>query len=88
MPDILVCFKLIRYLPPEFDNLFQILYRVKYEEFTVDNMKQLVSESGRIELKLKDENRVQSVTDAYTTGVRKIVRRERTQRRDPIAVEP
>ncbi|GBN87544.1 hypothetical protein AVEN_99031-1 [Araneus ventricosus] len=72
MPDILVCFQLIRYLPPEYDNLVQILYRIKYEEFTVDNItKQLISGSGRIELKSRDENRVQSVTDAYTAGVRK-----------------
>ncbi|GBN82028.1 hypothetical protein AVEN_229466-1 [Araneus ventricosus] len=50
-----------------------MLYRVKDEEFTVDNItKQLITESGRIELKLKDENRVQSVTDAYTAGVRKL----------------
>ncbi|GBM45022.1 hypothetical protein AVEN_98873-1 [Araneus ventricosus] len=72
MPDILVCFKLLRYLPPEYDNLVQILYRVKDEEFTVDNItKQLITESRRIQLKLKDENRIQSVTDAYTAGVRK-----------------
>ncbi|GBN31334.1 hypothetical protein AVEN_153051-1 [Araneus ventricosus] len=71
MPDILVCFQLIRYLPPEYDNLFQILYRVKDEEFAVDNITKQLTESGRIQLKLKDENRVQSVTDAYTAGVRK-----------------
>ncbi|GBM55869.1 hypothetical protein AVEN_2567-1 [Araneus ventricosus] len=72
MPDILVCFQLIRYLPPEYDNLVQILYSVKYEEFTVDNItKQIITESGRIQLKLKDKNRIQSVTDVYTAGVRK-----------------
>ncbi|GBM91527.1 hypothetical protein AVEN_83459-1 [Araneus ventricosus] len=27
-----VCFQLIRYIPPEYDNLVQILYRVKDEE--------------------------------------------------------
>ncbi|GBN80113.1 hypothetical protein AVEN_242762-1 [Araneus ventricosus] len=32
MPDILVCFQLIRYLPPEYQNLVQILYRVKGKE--------------------------------------------------------
>ncbi|GBN72793.1 hypothetical protein AVEN_90062-1 [Araneus ventricosus] len=69
MPDILVCFQRTRFLPPEYDNLVQILYRIKDEEFTVDNItKQLITESGRIQLKLKDEDRVQSVTDAYTAG--------------------
>ncbi|GBN27574.1 Retrovirus-related Pol polyprotein from transposon TNT 1-94 [Araneus ventricosus] len=71
MPDILVCFQLIRFLPPEYDNLVQILYRIKDEEFTVNNItKQLITESGRIQLKLKHEDRVQSVTDAYTAGGR------------------
>ncbi|GBM96364.1 hypothetical protein AVEN_5042-1 [Araneus ventricosus] len=71
MPDILVCFQLIRFLPPEYDNLVQILYRIKDEEFTVDNItKKLITESGRMQLKLKDENRVQSVTDAYAAGGR------------------
>ncbi|GBM82190.1 hypothetical protein AVEN_179503-1 [Araneus ventricosus] len=72
MLDILVCFQLIRYLPPEYDNIVQIRYRVRDEEFAVDDMtKQLITESERIQLKLKDENRVQSVTDAYTAGVKK-----------------
>ncbi|GBN60445.1 hypothetical protein AVEN_172980-1 [Araneus ventricosus] len=72
MPGILVCFQLIRFLPPEYDNLVHILYRIKAEEFAVDNIaKQLITESGRIQLKLKDENRVQSVTDANTAGERK-----------------
>ncbi|GBO43026.1 hypothetical protein AVEN_85565-1 [Araneus ventricosus] len=72
MSDILVCFQLLRFLPPEYDNLVQILYRIKDEEFTVDIItKQLITESGRIQLKLKDEDRVQSVTDAYTAGGRK-----------------
>ncbi|GBM63067.1 hypothetical protein AVEN_68527-1 [Araneus ventricosus] len=72
MPDNLVCFQLIRYLPPEYYNIVQILYRVKDKELMVDNStKQLLTESRRIQLKLKDENRVQSVTDAYRAGGKK-----------------
>ncbi|XP_055947125.1 uncharacterized protein LOC129980766 [Argiope bruennichi] len=72
MPDILVCFQLIRFLPPEYDNLVQILYRLKDAEFTIAEVtKQLITESGRIELKMKDENDYQSSANAYASRVKK-----------------
>ncbi|KAF8793531.1 Copia protein like [Argiope bruennichi] len=72
MPDILVCFQLIRFLPPEHDNLVQILYRLKDAEFTIAEVtKQLITESGRIELKMKDENDYQSAANAYASRVKK-----------------
>ncbi|KAF8774411.1 hypothetical protein HNY73_016964 [Argiope bruennichi] len=72
MPDILVCFQLIRFLPPEYDNLVQILYRLKDAEFTIAEVtKQLITESGRIELKMKDENDYESAANAYASRVKK-----------------
>lgn len=85
MPSILACFQLIRYLPPEYENLVQILYRVKDEEFTIDSItKQLITESGRIELKQKDENKFPFVTDAFTAKVTKIGERRFTERRNSV----
>jgi hypothetical protein len=72
LPELLVCFQLIRHLPAEYENLVQMLYRLKDEEFTVENIaKQLITESGRIELKKRDEGSNSSnVENAYTTKMK------------------
>ncbi|XP_042913032.1 uncharacterized protein [Parasteatoda tepidariorum] len=65
IPELLVCFQIIRKLPEEYDNLVQILYRLKDSEFTINNIEsQLISESGRIQLKARDSG-FDSVTNAY-----------------------
>lgn len=70
MPDELVCFQLIRKLPPEFDNLVQQLYRLDKEEFNFNNIEgQLITEAGRLNLKKKDEGQ-SLVLDAYLTKER------------------
>ncbi|KAF8790360.1 hypothetical protein HNY73_005390 [Argiope bruennichi] len=82
-----------QFLPPEYDNLVQILYRLKDAEFTIAEVtKQLITESGRIELKVKDENDYQSAANDKLQGLRslKIINRStriRRQCRDPTAVE-
>ncbi|XP_054723284.1 uncharacterized protein LOC129233257, partial [Uloborus diversus] len=66
MPELLLCFQLIRRLPEEYDNLVQILYRLEDKDFTLENVsKQLITEYGRICLKRKDEGKI--IADAYTT---------------------
>lgn len=67
IPELLVCFQLIRRLPPEYDNLVQHLYRGEDVDFTVDKVtKQLLTEAGRIELKRKDEGKDYNVVgNAY-----------------------
>jgi hypothetical protein len=68
IPDILVCFQLIRKLPPEYDNIVQILYRLEDKNFTITNIEtQLISESGRIHQKKKDEG-VDIISDAYISN--------------------
>ncbi|KAF8785815.1 Retrovirus-related Pol polyprotein like [Argiope bruennichi] len=66
IPDLLVALQLIRRLPAEYDHLVQILYRMKDAEFThLEVERQLINESGRIQLKKKDLN---TTENAYNVG--------------------
>ncbi|KAF8795392.1 Retrovirus-related Pol polyprotein like [Argiope bruennichi] len=66
IPDLLVALQLIRRLSAEYDHLVQILYRMKDAEFThLEVERQLINESGRIQLKKKDLN---TTENAYNVG--------------------
>lgn len=70
MPDMLVCFQLIRKLPSEYDHIVQVLYRLGDEEFTVKKVEdELIIESGRILQKAKDIGQ-DIVSDAYAASYR------------------
>ena len=72
IPELLVCFQLIRRLPSDYDNLVQILYRLEDKEFSFSNVeKQLIIESGRIKLKQKDENESLALTPVNDTFLTK-----------------
>lgn len=67
IPDILVCFHVIRRLPDEYGDIVQVLYRLEDKEFEIENVtKQLVAEASRIELKRKDEGDFNVLENAFS----------------------
>ncbi|UYV61146.1 hypothetical protein LAZ67_1003572 [Cordylochernes scorpioides] len=67
LPEVLVCFQLIRKLPQDYDGIVQVLYRLEEKHFNVENIEaHLITESGRVQQKKKDDG-LDIVSNAYQT---------------------
>ncbi|UYV61247.1 hypothetical protein LAZ67_1004099 [Cordylochernes scorpioides] len=67
LPEVLVCFQLIRKLPQDYDGIIQVLYRLEEKQFNVENIEaHLITESGRVQQKKKDDG-LDIVANAYQT---------------------
>ncbi|UYV73851.1 hypothetical protein LAZ67_11001138, partial [Cordylochernes scorpioides] len=67
LPEVLVCFQLIRKLPQDYDGIVQVLYRLEEKQFNVENIEaHLITESGRVQQKKKDDG-LDIVANAYQT---------------------